>query len=139
MAEKSNTYGDKSCKIPPEGYRGKAKNGRKWSIFIGLLGLLVASSCSGYYEHEATDYTLRLYYLGGSVEVRKITALDYEPYIYDYKGSYTLMYEYLGLNQIKGVVRYEVLSKSEPYIVTCSRRGVRVKGDKIMGATRDSL
>lgn len=65
-------------------------------------------------EKGFTEYTLKLYYLGGSQEVKKFyTDYDGFPYISSYRGRYTLegMFE-----QEQGVVRFEVLSKRNiPY------------------------
>lgn len=59
---------------------------------------------AGYYL-----YTLRLYYLGGSEEIKniRIHAWDY-PCIKDYKGSYWLQ---AGREEVKGVVRFEIIDK----------------------------
>lgn len=64
------------------------------------------------------DYTLKLYYLGGSTEIRKMPfARRNKPEIKSFRGSYTLINSRDGNTRIRGVVRFEILSKSEPYII----------------------
>lgn len=65
-------------------------------------------------ERGFTEYTLKLYYLGGSQEVKNfVTDYDCFPYIHSYKGSYTLEGTF---EPEQGVVRFEVLSKRNiPY------------------------
>lgn len=90
-------------------------------VAFATLSLLVMASCSSAWEYELVDYTLKLYYLGGSTEVRKIPFKgDDKPYISSYKGSYWLA----SVDRyIDGVVRFEILSKSEPYIMVNTNDG----------------
>lgn len=65
-------------------------------------------------EKGFTEYTLRLYYLSGSQAVKNfVTDCDDFPYIYSYKGSYTLQGVF---KPEQGVVRFEILDKRNiPY------------------------
>lgn len=87
------------------------------TVVISLL-LLPMVSCSRAWEYEAVDYTLKLYYLGGSTEIRTMPFVRRnKPKIQSYRGSYTLVDSRDGRTRIRGVVRFEILSKSEPYII----------------------
>ncbi len=87
-------------------------------IAIISLLLLPMMSCSRAWEYEAVDYTLKLYYLGGSTETRTIPFVQRnEPEIESSRGSYYLINSRDENILVKGVVRFEILSKSEPYII----------------------
>lgn len=84
------------------------------AVFFGFV--ILESDRFFKYEEELgfTEYTLRLYYLGGSQCVKKYTTIGSDqPYIYSSYGCYTLK----GVpNEEKGVVRFEILDKRNiPY------------------------
>ena len=91
----------------------------KWlKIAIIALLLLPITSCSRAWEYEAVDYTLKLYYLGGSTEIKTMPFWGRnKPEIYSDRGSYTLRDSRSEGTRVKGGVRFEILSKSEPYII----------------------
>lgn len=91
----------------------------KWlKIAIIALLLLPITSCSRAWEYEVVDYTLKLYYLGGSTEIRTMSFVRRnKPKIRSCRGSYTLVNSRDKRTRILGVVRFEILSKSEPYII----------------------
>lgn len=88
----------------------------KW-LGIAIMTSLCVSLCSCSNDYKVTDYNLKLCFLGGSVDTIKITTLC-PPYVDSFRGSYRLNYVTpRGCAVIEGVVRYEVLSESEPYVL----------------------
>lgn len=81
-------------------------------IVFGIIALLLSVGGiknTNYIRENGYDiYTLRIYYIGGSTDVKtyKMSSLD-TPNIYHYGGDYTLE---VGDNSVPGVVRFEVLS-----------------------------
>ena len=66
------------------------------------------------------EYSLKLYYLGGSTETRNFRVNKiHVPCIYSYNGSYTLVFTAFpnnsiglsGYKKVPGVVRFEIVSK----------------------------
>lgn len=85
---------------------------------IGIILLIASFTCINKLNYEKKHgydiYTLRLYYLGGSQEVRtfKISSWDW-PVIHSSRGSYWLN---IGKFHIDGVVRFETISiVNEPF------------------------
>lgn len=81
-------------------------------IVFGLIALIFSINqikIENYIRENGYDiYTLRIYYIGGSTDVKtyKISSLD-APNICHYRGDYTLK---AGDNSVPGVVRFEILS-----------------------------
>ena len=79
---------------------------------VGIILLMASRTCINKLNYEKKHgydiYTLRLYYLGGSQEVRtfKITSWDL-PVINSSRGSYWLN---VGRFRVDGVVRFETIS-----------------------------
>ena len=76
--------------------------------FVSMIGIRIHDTL--YIKSNGfVEYTLKLYYLGGSQDVKTfVTYPDDYPYISSYKGSYTLS----GMFKSEpGVVRFEVVSK----------------------------
>lgn len=93
----------------------------RW-LGIAIITSLCVSLCSCSNEYTVTDYNLKLYFLGGSVDTIKITTLR-PPYVNSFRGSYRLNYVTpRGYATIEGVVRYEVLFESKPYMLQLNNK-----------------
>lgn len=80
------------------------------SVFVLFIGLCVKSRNTPVSIYE---YKVHLYYLGGSERDIVIKSTQ-DPYIYSYKGSYSLKWYYECTPYIeKGVVRRDILSKKK--------------------------
>lgn len=117
MAEKSNTYGDKSCKIPPEGYRGKAK--KLSMVFLFMLFLLGMTSCYPIHQDEkfaVYRYSVNLHYQDGGAKVRTFDT-NWKPYIATgYKSGFPRFYWTPigdGQHVEDGVCRFEIISRRD--------------------------
>lgn len=101
----------------------------KWLV-IAIMTSLCVSLCSCSNEYKVTDYNLKLYFLGGSVDTIKITSLA-PPHVKSFRGSYRLRYVTpRGCAAIEGVVRYEVLSESEPYVLHSNNKHKTIEQQK---------
>lgn len=83
-------------------------------IISALVASLVSVLSNGYVpQNDSYEYTVRLYYLGGSEEIITVTSTE-DPQIRGYRGCYTLLWHdtYDSFTK-QGVVRYKILSKKK--------------------------